>query len=96
MIERNARMESRLIDDLLDVTRIVNGQLQLTLANVSAVAAVEAAVEAIRPAADGKGVLVTSHVEGAVANVQADLHRLQQIVWNLLANAVRFTPKPAG
>ena len=93
VIERNAQMESRLIDDLLDVTRIVNGQLQLDLTNVSAVAAVEAAVEAIRPVADSKGVLVTSHVEGAVANVQADLQRLQQIVWNLLANAVRFTPE---
>jgi signal transduction histidine kinase/ActR/RegA family two-component response regulator len=93
VIERNARMESRLIDDLLDVTRIVNGHLQLSVTDVSVVAAVEAAVEAIRPAADSKGVLVTSHVEGAVANVQADLQRLQQIVWNLLANAVRFTPE---
>jgi signal transduction histidine kinase/ActR/RegA family two-component response regulator len=93
VIERNARMESRLIDDLLDVTGSMNGQIRLNLSTVSPVNVVEAAMEAIRPAAETKGVTVTIHVEGFVADVLADPHRLQQVVWNLLANAVRFTPQ---
>ncbi|PYR03061.1 MAG: hypothetical protein DMF97_02850 [Acidobacteria bacterium] len=93
VIERNARMEARLIDDLLDVTGTINGQIKLNPSTVSAVSVVEAAIEAIAPAAESKGVQVTNHVEGMVADVQVDPQRLQQVVWNLLANAVRFTPK---
>jgi signal transduction histidine kinase/ActR/RegA family two-component response regulator len=93
VIERNARMEARLIDDLLDVTGTINGQIKLNPSTVSAVSVVEAAIEAIAPAAESKGVQVTNHVEGMVADVQVDSQRLQQVVWNLLANAVRFTPK---
>jgi signal transduction histidine kinase/CheY-like chemotaxis protein len=93
VIERNARMEARLIDDLLDVTGSINGQIALNLSTVSPVNIVEAAIEAIAPAAESKGVQVTNHVEGRVAEVQADSQRLQQVVWNLLANAVRFTPQ---
>jgi signal transduction histidine kinase/ActR/RegA family two-component response regulator len=93
VIERNARMEARLIDDLLDVTSSINGQIKLNLMTVSPVSVVEAAIEAIQPAAESKGVLVTNHVEGTVADVLVDSQRLQQVVWNLLANAVRFTPK---
>jgi signal transduction histidine kinase len=92
VIERNARMESRLIDDLLDVTGSINGQIKLNLNTVSAVSVVEAAIEAIGPAAESKGVQITNHVEGFVADIPVDPQRLQQIVWNLLANAVRFTP----
>jgi signal transduction histidine kinase/ActR/RegA family two-component response regulator len=93
VIERNARMEARLIDDLLDVTGTINGQIKLNPSTVSAVNVVEAAIEAIAPAAESKGVQVTNHVEGMVADVQVDPQRLQQVVWNLLANAIRFTPK---
>jgi signal transduction histidine kinase/CheY-like chemotaxis protein len=93
VIERNARMESRLIDDLLDVTGSVSGQIKLNLSTISPVSVVEAAMEAIRPAAETKGVAITNHVEGFIADIQADPHRLQQVVWNLLANAVRFTPQ---
>src|SRR5438552_1732858 len=93
VIERNARMEARLIDDLLDVTGTINGQIKLNPSTVSAVSVVEAAIEAIAPAAESKGVQVTNHVEGMVADVQVDPQRLQQVAWNLLANAVRFTPK---
>src|SRR5262249_2351588 len=93
VIERSARTEARLIEDLLDVTRIINGQLRLKLADVSPTAIVDAAFEAVRPAADLKGVLLVKHVEGSLKNLSADAHRMQQIVWNLLANAVRFTPR---
>jgi signal transduction histidine kinase/CheY-like chemotaxis protein len=93
VIERNARMESRLIDDLLDVTGSINGQIKLNLSTVSPVSVVETAIEAIGPAAESKGVRVTNRAEGFIADVAVDPQRLQQIVWNLLANAVRFTPQ---
>jgi signal transduction histidine kinase len=93
VIERNARMEARLIDDLLDVTGTINGQIKLNPSTVSPVSVVEAAIDAIAPAAESKGVQVTNHVDGMVADVLVDPQRLQQVVWNLLANAVRFTPK---
>ena len=93
VIERNARMEARLIDDLLDVTGSINGQIALNPSSVSPVSIVEAAIEAIAPAAESKGVQVTNHVEGIVSDLQADPQRLQQVVWNLIANAVRFTPQ---
>jgi signal transduction histidine kinase/CheY-like chemotaxis protein len=95
VIERNAQMESRLIDDLLDVTGSINGQIKLNVNTVSPVGIVEAAIESIGPAAESKGVQVTNHVEGFVADMQVDPQRLQQVVWNLLTNAVRFTP-PGG
>jgi CheY-like chemotaxis protein len=75
------------------VTGSVNGQITLNLSTVAPVNVVEAAIEAIAPAAESKGVQVTNHVEGRVGDVQADSQRLQQVVWNLLANAVRFTPQ---
>jgi signal transduction histidine kinase/CheY-like chemotaxis protein len=93
VIERCARTEARLIEDLLDVTRIINGQLRLTLANASPIAVVDAAIESVRPAAELKGVSLHKHVEGVVGLVAADPHRLQQVVWNILANSVRFTPR---
>jgi hypothetical protein len=78
---------------LLDVTRIINGQLRLKLGDVSPVAVVDAAVEAVRPAAELKGVTLHKHIEGSVRSVAGDPHRLQQVVWNLLANSVRFTSR---
>jgi signal transduction histidine kinase/ActR/RegA family two-component response regulator len=93
VIERCARTEAQLIEDLLDVTRIINGQLRLALADASPIAVVDTAIESVRPAADLKGVTLYKHVEGAVGTVAADPHRLQQVLWNLLANSVRFTPR---
>ena len=93
VIERCARTEARLIEDLLDVTRIINGQLSLTVTDVSPNALVDAAIESVRPAADVKGVTIRKHTEGLVGPVAVDSHRLQQVVWNLLANSVRFTPR---
>jgi signal transduction histidine kinase/CheY-like chemotaxis protein len=93
VIERCARTEARLIEDLLDVTRIINGQLRLTLADASPIAGIDAAIESVRPAAELKGVTLQRHVDGLVRPVIGDPHRLQQVVWNLLANSVRFTSR---
>jgi signal transduction histidine kinase/CheY-like chemotaxis protein len=93
VIERSARTEARLVEDLLDVTRIVNGQMRLKISEVSLIGVVDAAMEAVRPAAELKGVSLNRHVEGDVATVVGDPHRLQQVVWNLLANSVRFTSR---
>jgi signal transduction histidine kinase len=91
-IERNARAQTRLIDDLLDVSRVVGGNLHLELRDVRVAAVVEHAVDSIRPAAAAKQITLDSRVDAGAGTVHADPERLQQIVWNLLSNAVKFTP----
>jgi len=95
VIERNARAQARLIEDVLDVSRITSGKLALSLATVNLGEAVRAAALALRPAADAKGIQLT--VDGpdddALLTINADGDRLQQILWNLLTNALKFTPK---
>jgi len=92
IIARNARAQSRLIEDMIDISRIVSGQLRLDLVSTSVAAAIEGAVEALRPVAEAKGVSLTTTV-GVVGNIAADADRLQQMVWNLLSNAIKFTSK---
>jgi CheY-like chemotaxis protein/two-component sensor histidine kinase len=91
MIDRNAILQSRLVDDLLDVSRIVSGQLRLVIEWVALGPIVEAAIETVRPAALNKGVALIQDLAPGVGAVRGDTVRLQQVVWNLLANAVRFT-----
>ena len=93
-IERNARLQEQLIADILDVSRIVTGKLRLELAPVEIAPIVDAALDAVRPAAEAKGLALTSAV-GFAGTVLGDADRLQQVLWNLLANAVKFTP-PGG
>jgi PAS domain S-box-containing protein len=95
VIERNALTQRRLIEDLLDVSRIISGKLTLALRPVDVADAVLAAVEGARPAAEAKGIALTakSMDDGPSLTILADADRLQQILWNLLANAVKFTPK---
>ncbi|HXG16396.1 MAG TPA: PAS domain S-box protein, partial [Calidithermus sp.] len=89
-IERNARAQSQLIEDLLDISRIVSGKLHLDIRPLNLAAVVEAALEAVQPATQAKGVEVQSDL--APVAVVGDPQRLQQVVWNLLSNAVKFTP----
>jgi signal transduction histidine kinase len=91
-IERNATILSRLIDDLLDISRIVSGRLQIDSVPVSLTPVIEAAAEMIRPAADAKGIQLCLAIEAAAYQVMGDSIRLQQVVWNLLSNSVKFTP----
>lgn len=91
VIERNAKLQTRLIDDLLDISRTIAGKLRLNVEPVDLVHIVNSALDAVRPAADGKG--ITLSVEDAtVPQIRADGDRIQQIVWNLLTNAIKFTP----
>jgi len=92
VIERNARAQTKLIEDLLDVSRITTGKLRLNT-KVSGVAEVmEAAADAVRPAADAKGVELLVEPPSPPQRIVADPDRLQQVIWNLIANAVKFTP----
>ena len=97
VFERNARSQAQLIDDLLDVSRIITGKLRLELRPVDLVAVVRAAVDVVRPAAAAKSVRlhvsIDAETEGPDGVVSGDADRLQQVVWNLLSNAVKFTPK---
>jgi signal transduction histidine kinase len=91
-IERNAKAQAELIEDMLDVSRIITGRLRLELQPVRLSEAVEAALDSVRPAAEAKGVRMDCHLMPDGGSISGDQHRLQQIVWNLLSNAVKFTP----
>ena len=91
-ISRNARIQTELVNDVLDVSRIVSGQFRIKLASVSLRTVVEAAVETVRPAAAAKGVLLEAGMDPEAPAVAGDASRLQQVAWNLLSNAVKFTP----
>jgi PAS domain S-box-containing protein len=91
-IERNARAQSQLIEDLLDVSRIMSGKLQLEVEPVAVASIVEAAIESARPAAAAKEIQVDADLDHQ-AQIVGDPGRIQQVVWNLLSNAVKFTPK---
>jgi len=91
IIERQGRAQSKLIDDLLDISRIITGKLRLELRRFDIAEAINAAIEAIRPSAELKGVRLVASVEPGVGMMTGDAARLQQVVWNLLSNAVKFT-----
>lgn len=92
-IERNARSQAQIVEDLLDISRIVNGKLRLNVQLFSPQMAVDAALEALRPAANAKNIALHLVADPAAGPISGDPERLQQIVWNLLSNAVKFTPK---
>ena len=92
-IERNARMLTHLVEDLLDISRIVSGTLRLDVRRVNLAEVIDAALAAVMPAADAKGIRIHKVLDSLVGPVSGDPARLQQIVWNLLTNAIKFTPK---
>jgi PAS domain S-box-containing protein len=94
-IERNARTQMELIADLLDVSRVVTGQTRLSMEPTSITGAIMAAVETIKPAAEARQVQLDVDADPNAGDVMGDPARLQQVIWNLLANAVKFTP-PGG
>jgi signal transduction histidine kinase/ActR/RegA family two-component response regulator len=93
VIERNAKAQAQIIDDLLDMSRIIAGKLRLNVANVDLTEVVATAIENIHPAADAKQQHIHAVLDPQAAHVLGDAGRLQQIAWNLLSNAVKFTPK---
>jgi len=92
-IERNARAQAQLVDDLLDVSRIITGKLRMDVRPSDPNAFIDAAVEAVRPAAEAKGVRVQKVMDTGLLSIPGDPVRLQQVVWNLLSNAIKFTPR---
>jgi len=92
-VERNARTQAQLIDDLLDVSRIVSGKLLLDVKEIELDKVVTSAINVVRPAADAKAIRITYEREAGKSFITGDAARLQQIVWNLLSNAVKFTPE---
>ncbi|MBD2104894.1 PAS domain S-box protein [Leptolyngbya sp. FACHB-261] len=92
IIERNAKAQVQLIDDLLDISRIIRGKMRLEIGNCELVPIIEAALEAIHPAVEAKGICLQSLLAADPKSVMGDPNRLQQILWNLLSNAIKFTP----
>ena len=93
VIERNLRVQLKLIDDLLDMSRIEAGKIFLEVQSLDLTAVLEAAIEAIKPAADAKQIRLTRAFSSLNGVIMGDRNRLQQIIWNLLSNAIKFTPK---
>jgi PAS domain S-box-containing protein len=92
-IERSARAQAQLIDDLLDVSRIISGKMRLEVRSVDLASVMQSAVASVTPAAEAKSIRIQQHVEPGARLVNGDPARLQQIAWNLLSNAVKFTPR---
>jgi PAS domain S-box-containing protein len=93
VIGRNARAQAQIIEDLLDVSRIITGKLRLDVRPLDPASFIEAAIESVRPAAEAKGVRLQKVLDTGVNSVSGDPARLQQVVWNLLSNAIKFTPR---
>jgi signal transduction histidine kinase/integral membrane sensor domain MASE1/CheY-like chemotaxis protein len=92
IIDRNARAQAQLIEDLLDVSRIVSGNLRLDLRPVQLDQVIKAAIDSMRPAANAKNIEIFTAIDANISPVSGDPDRLQQMVWNILSNAVKFTP----
>jgi CheY-like chemotaxis protein/two-component sensor histidine kinase len=92
-IERNAQAQARLVDDLLDVSRITSGKVRLQIEAVDLREVVEAVVESLLPAAQAKGIRLETALGTGILNVRGDADRLRQVTWNLASNAVKFTPR---
>jgi signal transduction histidine kinase/ActR/RegA family two-component response regulator len=92
-IERNVRAQARIIDDLLDMSRIISGKIHLEVQSLHLHDVIEAAIEAIRQSAEAKNIRLRTLLDSNIGLVRGDANRLQQVMWNLLSNAVKFTPR---
>ncbi len=93
IIERNARVQTQIIEDLLDMSRIVSGKIRLDIQRIDLAPIVSAAIETVRPSANAKGIRLQPVLDQMAGPVSGDPNRLQQVFWNLLSNAIKFTPK---
>jgi signal transduction histidine kinase/ActR/RegA family two-component response regulator len=93
IIERNARIQTRIIDDLLDMSRIISGKLVLDPEALDLAQVVRAAIATVQPAADARGVRMQARIADGLPALRGDPNRLQQVFWNLLSNAIKFTPR---
>jgi signal transduction histidine kinase len=93
VIERNAKAQTQIIEDLLDMSRIISGRIRLDVQRVSIADVVTAAIQSVQPSADVKGVRLRTVLDPYAGPVAGDVNRLQQVVWNLLTNAIKFTPR---
>jgi signal transduction histidine kinase/ActR/RegA family two-component response regulator len=94
-IERNAKAQAQLVEDILDVSRVITGKLQLNIGPADVASIINAAIDSVQPAATSKAIEIEVTLDPLIRHIAADANRLQQIVWNLLANAIKFTP-PGG
>jgi PAS domain S-box-containing protein len=93
VIERNTRAQVRLIEDVLDISRIVSGKLKLNVKTCDLANVIDAAIDSIRPAADAREIAIEKHIDLTARSAHCDAGRMQQVVWNLLSNAIKFTPR---
>ena len=91
-IERNAKSQAQLIEDILDVSRVITGKLRLNIGPVDVAAVINAAIDSVQLAADSKGIHLEVTLDPSARHISGDSSRLQQVVWNLLSNAIKFTP----
>jgi PAS domain S-box-containing protein len=92
VVERNAWAQKQIIEDILDVSRVITGKLQMNLTAVDLVATVDAALDAVRPAMEAKDIKIETILDSSLRLVSGDPDRLQQVIWNVLSNAAKFTP----
>jgi signal transduction histidine kinase len=92
VIGRNAQIQAKLIDDLLDMNRLLSGNTQLEVSAVDMAALLQTAMQGLQPAADAKGVIIVAILDPGVGGMLGDSRRLQQVLWNLIHNAIKFTP----
>jgi signal transduction histidine kinase len=92
-IERNVKSQAQLVNDLLDISRIITGKLRLDIQPVDLTNVIKATVDALRPAADAKNIRLQMVLDSMAGPVSGDPERLQQVIWNLLSNSIKFTPK---
>jgi signal transduction histidine kinase len=93
VIERNAKAQHKLIDDILDLSRLIRGRTRLAMRPIDVVAVIDRAIETARPAADAKSIRIDFFPHPDIGTVSGDPDRLQQVFWNLLSNAIKFTPE---
>jgi PAS domain S-box-containing protein len=92
-IERNARSQQQIIEDILDVSRVITGKLRLEITRINLSQIIESAIESISPSAEAKSIQLHTDLRTNEGIINGDAHRLQQVIWNLLSNAIKFTPK---